>query len=234
MSAWQKMVGWLRDHERSISAGVALGSLAIALLASAASVLQAALLMSQVWTPYRTALYVRQLEVAADYHAAAHEQWAAIIDLDQQCRVMLSAGGGGPKDLWDLSERFREGSTDLHEAYSATISTFPSVLHTRARDVWEHNERLVEQVLTPARDCSEFNANYTNLSVRTYADEMNARAGDLVTRMRDQLNVDRWSRVDRRLAARWEREDAELEAQRRAQQNAAPAVPTVEARDKPD
>lgn len=187
--------------------------------------------MSQLWTPYRTALYVRQLEVAAEFHAAAHEQWAAIIDLREQCRVAVSLGAGGPGDLWELSERFREGSTKLHEAYSATISTFPSLLHGRAREVWEYNETLVEQVLTPSRNCSEFVGYYDGRHGRATAEQINDQAGVVMNRMREQLSVDTWSRVDPELARRWIREDREREEERLRQQSAPQAPPTVEAPD---
>lgn len=231
MSSWQKILGWLKDHERPISAGVALSSLAIALLASAASVVQAGLLMSQVSTPYRTALYVRQLEVASEFHAAAHEQWAAIIDLREQCRVAVSLGGGGPGDLWELSERFREGSTKLHEAYSATISTFPGLLHSRAREVWTYNETLVERVLTPARDCREFVEYYDRRNGRATAEQINDQAGVVMNRMREQLSVDTWSRVDRDLAQRWTSEDRERAEERERRQRAPQAPPTLESQD---
>ena len=239
MSDWQKILGWLRDHERPISAGVALASLAIALFASAASVVQAGLLMSQMSTPYRTALYVRRLEIAAELHAAAHEQWAAIIDLNEQCRVFMRAGGGSASDLWELSERFRKGTTDLHEAYSATISTFPSLLHDRAQEIWGYNEALVEQVLTPSRNCEDFTANYRNLRARAHADLMNADAIALTNRMREYLRVDRWAQVEPAMARRWEQEDREREREReearqqQEQQSARP--PTVEPpQDKPN
>jgi hypothetical protein len=193
---WRRLLAWLRLRERPISAGVALLSLIVALLSSLAALVQAGLLVGQLWTPYRTALYVRQLEAAGDYYAAAHEQWAAIIDLNQQCQERVRAGLNSEEDFWKLSERFRTGATRLHGAYSATIASFPGALHHDAAIVWNRNERLMEQVVSPATSCSRFTELYLEQGAYDRADDMNNRARALVDDMRLLLRVERWSRND--------------------------------------
>jgi hypothetical protein len=196
MSRMRRLLAWLKLRERPISAGVALASLGVALLATFAALMQAALLLSQVETPYRTALYVRQLETGANYYGAAHEQWAAIIDLNDECSRLIRQGRGGADDLWTLSARLRTGSTNLHTHYTATITTFPDVLHPQALEIWTLNERLIENVLNEAADCGTFTDLYKAENARARAEEMNTKAGVLIRDMRLLLRVDSWSRQD--------------------------------------
>lgn len=174
---------------------VAFASLVVALLASAASVVQAGLLASQVWTPYRTSLYVRQLEISGSFYGAAHEQWAAIIDLNTLCLRPEYRWSDGPT-YHALSTRFSTGSTRLHDAFAGTIASFPDLLHDDAAVIWRDNEYFVETVVMPSANCDEFVRKYEELDVRARADTMHERALRLVDDMRLLLRVDRWSRSD--------------------------------------
>jgi|CXWL01.1.fsa_nt_gi hypothetical protein len=205
---------WLRRSDRPIGAGVALVSLIVALLSSLAAVVQAALLFGQLWTPYRTALYVRQLEIAGDFNAAAHEQWAAIIDLRGQCQRRLDLGMGDEADYWKLSERFRTGSTTFHNAYSAAIATFPARLHYDALQIWDLNERIVENVVNKSSECGAFIENFDAHNTDRRANVMNESARALVDDMRLLLRVDRWTRTD-------------LEHQRRLREEARQREPGI-------
>jgi len=201
------------------SDGIAFWSLIVAVLASVASVVQAGLLASQVWTPYRTSLYVRQLEVSGDFYGAAHEQWAAIIDLYAQC--------ARPENRWGdsiafrgLTERYLAGSTALHDAYAATVSAFPEQLHDEARSIWSENERLVEQTVLASANCSDFVTNYDEIGAFNRAETMHNEAISLMDDMRLLTRVDRWSRTDiERERARRERM-REREQRLERQQNA--------------
>lgn len=184
---------------------IALWSLVVAVLASLAAVVQAIVLAGQVWTPYRTALYVRQLEVAGDYYAAVHEQWAAIIDLNQQC-LQSQNRYAGEATFTTLSQRFRDGTIKLHAAYAGTIASFPDILHDDAGAIWTENEYYVENVVMPSADCDAFVRKYESLGIRTRADAMHGSSQVLVDDMRILLRVDRWSRTD--LDAERRRRDA--------------------------
>lgn len=194
--ARMRLLAWLKLREGPISAGVALASLCVAVLALIISLMQAVLLFTQVETPYRTALYVRQLETGADYYGAAHEQWAAIIDLEDECSRLNGQGSGGSDELWTLSARLRTGSTNLHNAYTATITTFPEALHPQALEIWNLNERLIENVLNEASDCGAFTTLYKDNQARARADEMNQRAATLMRDMRVLLRVNDWTGQD--------------------------------------
>lgn len=213
--ARMRLLAWLKLREGPISAGVALASLCIAGLALIISLLQAALLFSQIETPYRTALYVRQLETGADYYGAAHEQWAAIIDLEDECDRLNGQGSGGSEELWTLSARLRTGSTNLHNAYAATLTTFPEALHPQALEIWNLNERLIENVLNEASNCGEFTTLYKDNDARARADEMNTRAATLMRDMRVLLHVNDWTSRDFEQALR----RAEAEKARAARAN---------------
>jgi hypothetical protein len=189
---------------------IALWSLVVAVLASLAAVVQAIVLAGQVWTPYRTALYVRQLEVASDYYGAAHEQWAAVIDLNLQC-LRPENIDGDTAGFTVLNARFREGSTRLHDAFAGTIASFPDILHADAAHIWRENEYLVENVVMLSGNCHDFVRRYEELDIRERADAMHTSALTLVDDMRVLLRVDRWSRTD--LAA--ERTRREVLRQRR-------------------
>jgi hypothetical protein len=184
---------------------IALWSLIVAVLASAAAVVQAIVLAGQVWTPYRTALYVRQLEVAGDYYAAVHEQWAAVIDLNQQC-LQPQNRYAGEAAFTTLSRRFRDGSIKLHTAYAGTIASFPDILHDDAARIWTENEFYVEKLVMPSADCDAFVETYEDLGIRARADAMHGSSQVLVDDMRILLRVDRWSRTD--LDAERRRRDA--------------------------
>jgi hypothetical protein len=177
-------------------------------------VVQASLLASQVWTPYRTSLYVRQLQVSSDFYGAAHEQWAAIIDLNQECSRPENRFAGSAAFV-GLSQRFRGGSTRLHDAYAGTIASFPDLLHDRSADIWRDNEFFVENVVMLSANCDEFASNYRDLNIRARADAMHQRARILVDDMRLLLRVDRWSRTD----IEAERKRREAQRGRAASQN---------------
>lgn len=192
--ALRRVLAWLRQEDRPISSGVALASMAIALISVVVAALQAGLLFSQRATPYRTALYVRQLEVAGDFSGAAHEQWVRIINLHNDCAARLN--GEVVEQLGDyreLARPFREGSQDLHKAYAGTLVTFPPEMHADARAIWTLNENLFDQVVLPAGDCRRFITLYRSVNAETWVADLDARTLAMVNDMRDQLGVRRLS-----------------------------------------
>jgi hypothetical protein len=205
---------------RSRSDAVAGWSLLVAVLASAASIVQAAVLAGQVWTPYRTSLYVRQLEVSGNYYAAAHEQWAAILDLSVQCALPENIDGDAAA-FATLSQRFRTGSSALHSAYAGAVASFPELLHAKATRIWLDNEFMIEQVVMPSENCRAFVDAYDSKGVFARAERMHERALSLVDDMRLLLRVDRWSRTD------LERERARREVLQRGRKVASASLFTA-------
>lgn len=212
----------LRVKRGRRSDAIAFWSLLVAVFASIASVVQAGLLASQVWTPYRTSLYVRQLEVSGDFYGAAHEQWAAIIDLNTQCERAENRWGDSVA-FRGHTERFLKGATDLHDAYAATAAAFPEQLHAPARRIWMQNEFLVEKVVLASANCNELVSNYGANDAFNRAEAMHNDAIRLLDDMRLLTRVDRWSRTDiENERARRERMRAkEREREARATQEAA-------------
>lgn len=192
--ALRKVMAWLRQEDRPISSGVALVSLAIALLSVLVAALQAGLLFSQRATPYRTALYVRQLEVAGDFSGAAHEQWVRIINLHNDCAARLNGNViEQPGDYRELARPFREGSQDLHTAYAGTLVTFPPEMHADARSIWTLNENLYDSVVLPAADCQRFIMLYRSTGAETWVNDLDAQTLAMVNELRVQLGVRRLS-----------------------------------------
>lgn len=168
---------------------IALWSLLVAFLASMAALAQTAILAGQLDTPYRTSLYVRQLDVAGQYYSAAHEQWAAIIDLKAQCsRPEFS--DGNTEGFAALSGRFRAGATNLHNAYGAAVASLPVDFHNAALQIWQDNEFFVDRVVMASANCRELVSKYGDNAARLRADRMHGRAMALLRRMRVLLRVD--------------------------------------------
>lgn len=192
--ALRKVLAWLRQEDRPISSAVALVSMAIALISVLVAALQAGLLFSQRATPYRTALYVRQLEVAGDFSGAAHEQWVRIINLHNDCAARLNgevieqAG-----EYRELARSFREGSQSLHTAYAGTLVTFPPEMHAHARQIWTLNESLYDRVVLPAADCRRFIMLYRSTNAAVWVADLDTQTLAMVNEMRDQLGVRRLS-----------------------------------------
>src|SRR5262249_8282672 len=145
---FERILAWLRSRQRAVATGIAVLSFCVAVMASMVSIFQASLLYSQRLTPYRTALYVRQLELASDFAGASHEQWIRIINLYNDCDARLR-GSVPDGDYKDISKDFRSGSEALHKAYAGTWVTFPSDVHTRAQTIWGINEFLFDHVVAP-------------------------------------------------------------------------------------
>lgn len=200
----------LRVKRMRRSDSIAFWSLIVAVLASIASAVQAGLLASQVWTPYRTSLYVRQLEVSGDFYGAVHEQWAAIIDLNAQCSRAENRWGDSIA-FRSQTERFFKGSSALHDAYAATVAAFPEQLHDEARGIWMENEYLVEQIVLASANCDDLVKKYEAERGFNRAETMHNNAIRLLDDMRLLTRVDRWSRTDieRERARRERRREAE-------------------------
>jgi hypothetical protein len=164
----------------------------VALAASIATIAQTILLANQLDTPYRTSLYVRQLEVAAQYYSAAHEQWAAIVDLKALCARPEHLDADA-EDFAALSGRFRTGTTNLHMAYGAAVASFPADFHPAALQIWDDNEFFVDSVVMASANCRDLLTKYGDQAARLRADRMHGRATALLRRMRVLLRVDRRS-----------------------------------------
>ena len=193
MSRVRRVLAWLKLRERPISAGVALVSFTIALLSMFVAAFQAALLYSQRATPYRTAVYARQLEVAEAFAGAAHQQHLRFINLYNDCIHRLNGRVGSTMDYVALSQDFRNGSQALHIAYGASLASLPSDVHAQAREILTLNEYLFDNVVAPSGDCSAFYQRAQEFEAEDRAQQIYTRTGDLVNHVRSAMGVDQLS-----------------------------------------
>jgi hypothetical protein len=192
---FNRILAWLRSRQRAVATGIALASFCVALLASGVSLFQAGLLYSQRLTPYRTALYVRQLQLASDFAGAAHEQWLRIINLYNDCGDRLR-GEVPDGDYKDLARDFRSGSEGLHKAYAGTLVTFTDEVHASASRIWSINEDLFDHTVSPAADCATFVQLWGQTGANDKVDAMNNETHALVDQMRQELGVGQLSWPD--------------------------------------
>jgi hypothetical protein len=171
-----------------VATGVAVASLCIAALSSTVSVFQAIMLYSQRTTPYQTALYVRQLQMAGDFAGAAHEQWLSIINLHNDCVDRVN-GNVPDGDYKYLAVDFRTGSQALHKAYAGTQVTFPDTVYTQANTIWSINEDLFDHVVAPSADCTGFLQHWRDTGAEQKARQMNGATQGLVNQLRIELGV---------------------------------------------
>jgi hypothetical protein len=190
MSGWRKLLGWLKDHERPISAGVALLGFSVGALSMLVALFQAALLYSQRATPYRAAIYVRQLEVAENLVGAAIEQHIRIINLRNDCQHRISGAVGAPGDYAVLAQDFRSGAQALHIAYSATLASYPPEVHARARQIVDVHERLFDRIVAPSADCHGFMLRYDTFDGAGDTGRLYALTGELVNSLRTDMGVE--------------------------------------------
>ncbi|MGE0742411.1 MAG: hypothetical protein AB7O98_13805 [Hyphomonadaceae bacterium] len=160
-------------------------SLGIAALASAASVVQAIVLLMQGSLPYRAAIYERQLEAGGAYYAAAHEQWVTINDLADACEA-----GASDANFAALVERFTSDSAALHRAYADTIASFPRRLHDKLTDVWDDNEYVSANIVRGSANCGVFLTHYRTAKGSEYADSIQDNARLVISELRRTLQVD--------------------------------------------
>ncbi len=193
MARVRRIMAWLKLRERPISSGVALMSFAIALLSMVVAAFQAMLLYSQRATPYSTAIYARQLEVAEDFTGAAHQQHLRFINLYNDCIHRLSGRVGSTMDYVALSQDFRNGSQALHIAYGASLASLPSDVHDQAREILTINEYLFDNVVAPSGDCRVFYERAQEYDAEARAQQIYARTGELVNHVRGAMGVDQLS-----------------------------------------
>lgn len=193
MSQVRRALAWLKLRERPISSGVALMSFVIALLSMAVALFQALLLYTQRATPYRTAVYARQLEVAEDFVGAGYQQHIRFINLYNDCIHRLQGRVGSPDDFVALSQDFRGGAEALHIAYGATIATLPSETHAKAQEISAINEFLFDKIVAPAGDCHAFYALAQEHDAEGNVRQLYTLTGELANHIRKPMRIDRLS-----------------------------------------
>src|SRR5262249_8625317 len=158
-----------RSRQRGLATGVAVASFCVALVSSTVSLFQASMLYSQRFTPYQTALYVRQLQIAGDFAGAAHEQWLRIINLHNDCVDRVN-GNVPDGDYKFLAVDFRSGSEALHKTYEGTLLAFPDTVHEHAQSIWRINEDLFDRAVAPSADCSAFLTHWREINASDEVD----------------------------------------------------------------
>jgi len=189
MSLWRRTLAWLRFRERPISAGIALLGFAVGALSLLIALFQAGLLYSQRATPYRTAVYVRQLEVAENFVGAVYQQHIRIINLYNDCRHRLDGSVGTPSDYPALAADFLDGAQNLHAAYGAAATSLPREAHERAYDILMVHERLFDNLVAPSNNCRTFVDRYEIANGRTDNSELYTLTGELVNVLRTGMGV---------------------------------------------
>lgn len=191
MSAWRRTLAWLRLRERPISAGIALLGFGIGALSMLVALFQAGLLYSQRATPYRTAVYARQLEVAENLVGAAIVQHIRMINLRNDCQHRIEGSVGDPRgDYSTLAQDFRSGAQSLHVAYSATLASYPADVHARAREIVDVHERLFDRIVAPSADCHGFMLRYDTFNGAQDTARLYTLTGDLVNSLRANMGVE--------------------------------------------
>jgi hypothetical protein len=168
----------------------------IAVLSMLVATFQALLLYSQRATPYRTALYVRQLEVSEDFVGAAYQQHIRFINLYNDCIHRLNGRVGSAMDYVALSQDFRNGAQALHIAYGATLTSLPSDTHAEAREISRINELLFDNVVAPAGHCGAFYELAQQNNAGELATQLYTRTGALANHIRTPMGVDQLSWPD--------------------------------------
>jgi hypothetical protein len=190
MAQSRNILAWLRLRERPISAGVALLGFAVAILSLIVAGLQAGLLFSQRATPYRTAVYVRQLEIAGEFAGKAQEQSQRISDLRAYCQQRSSNPDGDALGYQTLLKDYRVGSEALNNAYAATQLSFPPGHYEQARSIRDSNARLFATIVGPATDCRSFIELYDANSGAASSATLSSNTATLITTLRTKLGVE--------------------------------------------
>jgi hypothetical protein len=185
---FDRLLAWFRSRQRGVSTAVAFASLCIAALSSTVSVFQAIMLYGQRSTPYQTALYVRQLQMAGDFAGAAHEQWLSIINLHNDCVDRVN-GNVPDGDYKTLAVDFRSGSQALHKAYAGTQVTFADTAYDQANTIWSINEDLFDHVVAPSADCTGFLQRWADTGAEAKQRQMHSATQAFVDQLRTQLGV---------------------------------------------
>ncbi len=190
MSLWRRTLAWLRLRERPISAGVALLGFSVGALSMLVALFQAALLYSQRATPYRTAIYARQLEVTEDFVGAVYQQHIRIINLYNDCRHRLDGSVGQRSDYPTLAQEFRAGAQALHAAYGAAATSFPADIHERAHAIVLVHEDLFDNLVAPSGDCRTYVDRYQLANGRRNNSRLYEMTGELVNELRDKMGIE--------------------------------------------
>lgn len=190
MGVWRRTLAWLRLRERQISAGVALLGFGVGFLSILVAVFQAGLLYSQRATPYRTAVYARQLEIAENLVGAAHEQHLRLINLHNDCVHRVNGRLGDSRDYIGLSQDFRSGAQALHIAYGATLASYPAGVHERARQILAVHEGLYDEIVAPSGTCHDFLILYRQHDASSGNARLYELTGQLVNQLRQDMGVE--------------------------------------------
>lgn len=189
MNPLRRSLAWFKLRERPVLSAVALLGFGVAFLSLLIAALQAGLLYTQRATPYRTAIYVRQLEVTENFVGAANEQYLRIINLYNDCVYRVRGDLGSPADYIALSQEFRVGSQSLHVAYGATLASFPPEVHDRAHQILSLNEHLFDEIVAPAADCNVFLDFYGRNQGTETSSRLYNLTGEMVNELRSDMGI---------------------------------------------
>lgn len=183
-----KIWAFLRKRSAPISSGVGALGFVVAILSLIVAGLQAGLLYTQRATPYRTAVYVRQLEVAGDFAGVANAQLMRLNQIVRECDSGALGGGG----FVARSKEYREGLDALNDAYAETLVGFPTRDHALATDIRDGNEAIFNAAIAPSEDCTAFRTRYGN-GGDALVSALSIDTGNMLARLRDRLAVDSMS-----------------------------------------
>lgn len=176
----------LRKRASAVSAGAGALAFVVAILSLIVAALQAGLLFTQRATPYRAAIYVRQLEVAGDFAGVANAQ---LMRLNQIVRACQSGLLNGEQFVAQI-KGYREGLDQLNNAYAETLVGFPTDDHAVATRIRDGNESIFNVAMASSPNCTTFRTQYDANDGDGEVRDISADVGTMLTALRTRLAVD--------------------------------------------